>query len=88
MSHCWDDVISAGAREMYRPYERERRVGERPALLAIDLYNLVYERDHPSSCGEFAWAAIAPTRRDSGARRKPKRRTVGPRSFRPWIRIP
>ena len=63
MGHCWDDVISAEAREMYRPYERLRRVGERPALLAIDLYNLVYERDHPSSCGELAWAAIEPTRR-------------------------
>ena len=63
MTHCWDDVISAEAREMYRPYEREHRVGERPALLAIDLYNLVYEKDHPSSCGEFAWAAVEPTRR-------------------------
>jgi nicotinamidase-related amidase len=62
-------VISAEAREMYRPYERERRVGERPALLAIDLYNLVYERDHPSSCGESAWAAIEPTRRLLGAAR-------------------
>ena len=48
---------------MYRAYEREHRVGERPALLAIDLYNLVYDRKHPSSCGEFAWAAIEPTRR-------------------------
>ena len=63
MKHCWDDVISAEAREMYRAYEREHRVGERPALLAIDLYNLVYEKDHPSSCGEFAWAAVEPTRR-------------------------
>jgi maleamate amidohydrolase len=63
MSHCWDDVISAEARAMYRPYEREHRVGERPALLAIDLYNLVYDRKHPSSCGEFAWAALAPTQR-------------------------
>ena len=61
--HCWDDVISAETRELYRHYERERRVGEAPALLAIDLYNLVYERDHPSSCGELAWAAIEPTRR-------------------------
>lgn len=63
MTHCWDDVISAEVRELYRPYERGRRVGERPALLAIDLYNLVYQPDHPSSCGESAWAAIEPTRR-------------------------
>lgn len=61
--HCWDDVVSDEVRERYRAYERERRVGERPALLAIDLYNLVYESEHPSSCGEFAWAAIEPTRR-------------------------
>ncbi|HZO00716.1 MAG TPA: isochorismatase family protein [Burkholderiales bacterium] len=63
MTHCWDDVISAEAREMYRAYEREHRVGERPAVLAIDLYNLVYEREHPSSCGEFAWTALEPTRK-------------------------
>jgi maleamate amidohydrolase len=68
--HCWDDVVSDEVRERYRAYERERRVGERPALLAIDLYNLVYEREHPSSCGEFAWAAIEPTRRLFAAARK------------------
>lgn len=61
--HCWEDVVSDEVRERYRAYERERRVGERPALLAIDLYNLVYEREHPSSCGEFAWASVEPTRR-------------------------
>jgi len=61
--HCWDDVVSDEVRERYRAYERERRVGERPALLMIDLYNLVYEREHPSSCGELAWAALEPTRR-------------------------
>jgi maleamate amidohydrolase len=61
--HCWEDVVSDEVRERYRAYERDRRVGERPALLLIDLYNLVYEREHPSSCGEFASAAIEPTRR-------------------------
>jgi nicotinamidase-related amidase len=61
--HCWDDVVSDEVRERYRAYERERRVGEDPALLVIDLYNLVYDRSHPSTCGEFAWAAIEPTRR-------------------------
>lgn len=62
-AHCWEDVVSDEVRERYRAYERERRVGERPALLLIDLYNLVYESEHPSSCGEFAWASIEPTRR-------------------------
>lgn len=61
--HCWEDVVSDEVRERYRAYERERRVGERPALLAVDLYNLVYDRGHPSTCGEFAWAALEPTRR-------------------------
>jgi nicotinamidase-related amidase len=71
--HCWKDVVSREALEIYRAYEREIYVGERPALLAIDLYNLVYEggprpvheivREHPSTCGEYAWAAIEPTRR-------------------------
>jgi maleamate amidohydrolase len=71
--HCWKDVVSPEALEIYRAYEREIFVGERPALLAIDLYNLAYEggarpvrelvREHPSSCGEYAWAAIEPTRR-------------------------
>jgi nicotinamidase-related amidase len=71
--HCWRDVVSAEALVIYRAYERAVFVGERPALLAIDLYNLVYEggprpvhelvRDHPSSCGEYAWAALEPTRR-------------------------
>jgi nicotinamidase-related amidase len=68
--HCWDDVVSDEVRERYRAYDRERRVGERPALLAVDLYNLVYDRSHPSTCGEFAWAAIEPTRRLLAGARK------------------
>src|SRR5581483_5200877 len=47
-------------------------IGPAPALLAVDLYEMVYQGGHrpvsevieefPMSCGEFAWAAIAPTR--------------------------
>jgi maleamate amidohydrolase len=68
--HCWKDVVSAEALAIYKAYEREIYVGERPALLAIDLYNLVYEggarpvheiyKDHPSTCGEYAWGAMEP----------------------------
>jgi maleamate amidohydrolase len=71
--HCWRDVIDAGTLEIYKRYERDIRVGEKPALLAVDLYNLVYQggarpiqeiyREHGSTCGEYAWAAIAPTQR-------------------------
>ena len=71
--HCWRDVIPAEVLALYAHYARELRVGPDPALLAIDLYELAYQggarpvaqvsKTHPSSCGEYAWAAIAPTRR-------------------------
>ncbi len=71
--HCWKDVVSAEALEVYRHYERETFVGPAPALLAIDLYELSYQggarpvaevaKTYPSSCGEYAWAAIPSTQR-------------------------
>ncbi len=69
--HCWKDVVSPEVLEIYKAYRRETYVGQRPALLAIDLYNLVYDggprpvpevvTEFPSSCGIHAWNAIAPT---------------------------
>jgi nicotinamidase-related amidase len=57
--------------KVYTPYQRETYIGQRPALLAIDLYNLAYEggpkEPHElvdtfkSSCGINAYAAIKPT---------------------------
>ncbi len=71
--HCWKDVIDAEALEVYRGYERDIHIGAKPALLAIDLYNLVYQggarpvheifMEHRGTCGEYAWNAIAPTQR-------------------------
>jgi nicotinamidase-related amidase len=71
--HCWKDVIPAKDVTTYAPYARETRVGSHPALLAVDLYNLVYkggaryphelEPDYPNSCGIYAHNAIVPTRR-------------------------
>jgi nicotinamidase-related amidase len=71
--HCWRDVVGDEALMIYRAYARDTFVGEKPALLAIDLYNLAYDggprpvhqlcREYPSTCGEFAWAAIPPTQR-------------------------
>jgi nicotinamidase-related amidase len=68
--HCWKDVVSPEALEVYAHYKRNTFVGKRPALLAIDLYNLVFyggakpvhevARQHPSSCGIHAWNAIKP----------------------------
>ncbi len=69
--HCWKDIVSPEILDIYSSYRRETYVGRRPALLAIDLYNLVYEggsrpvpelvREFPSSCGIHAWEAIKPT---------------------------
>jgi nicotinamidase-related amidase len=70
--HCWKDVISPEVMEVYATYHRKVFVGPSPALLAIDLYECVYRggaqpphklaKSHPNSCGEFAHAAIAPTK--------------------------
>jgi nicotinamidase-related amidase len=71
--HCWQDVISSDTLELYKHYRRETYVGKAPALLAIDLYELAYQggnlpvgevsKTYPSSCGEYAHAAIPPTER-------------------------
>jgi nicotinamidase-related amidase len=69
--HCWKDIVAPEILETYTPYHRQTYVGQRPALLAIDLYNLVYEggpkyphelvKDYKSSCGIYAYEAIKPT---------------------------
>ncbi|MDE0794821.1 MAG: isochorismatase family protein [Alphaproteobacteria bacterium] len=72
--HCWKDVVSPEELEIYKHYERDVYVGERPALLMIDLYNFVYRGDptkyphelaheFPNSCGKFAWDAVEPTKK-------------------------
>ena len=72
--HCWKDIISSDVLKIYEPYRRDLYVGDRPALLAIDLYNSVYQGDptkypeelvdqYPSSCGKFAWDAVEPTKK-------------------------
>ncbi|WP_134704235.1 isochorismatase family protein [Ammoniphilus sp. YIM 78166] len=69
--HCWKDMVTPDILEIYKHYERETFIGKRPAVLLIDLYNLVYEgggrpvtevvKDYPSSCGIHAWQAVEPT---------------------------
>jgi maleamate amidohydrolase len=71
--HCWKDVISPDVLKIYDQYERRTFVGPAPALIAIDLYELVYQGgnrpvidivdQHPSTCGEYAWGAIEPTKK-------------------------
>ena len=70
--HCWKDLVTPDLLEIYSAYRRKVFVGGNPALLAIDLYELVYRggarppaelaKSYPSSCGEYAYAAIEPTR--------------------------
>lgn len=69
--HCWKDFVDPKALEIYAAYERETYIGEKPALLAIDLYKLAYQggnkpvndliHKYPSTCGENAWNAIPDT---------------------------
>ena len=71
--HCWKDVVPEADMKLYSSYTRETYVGLRPALLAIDLYNIVYrggphspyelDATYPNSCGFFAHEAIEPTKR-------------------------
>jgi nicotinamidase-related amidase len=71
--HCWKDVVPADVLELYQHYARDVFVGEAPALLAIDLYELAYQggprsvgevaATYPSTCGVYAWNAIEPTQR-------------------------
>jgi len=71
--HCWKDIVSADDFEVYAHYRRKTFVGPAPALLAIDLYELVYRggpqppaaiaKTFPNACGRYAYEAIEPTKR-------------------------
>jgi nicotinamidase-related amidase len=78
--HCWKDIVPDNVLDLYKHYRRDIFVGPRPALLAIDLYEMAYQggprpvdevaREFPSSCGVNAWNAIEPTRRLFAAARR------------------
>jgi maleamate amidohydrolase len=78
--HCWNDVIPESDLQLYAGWRRETFVGPRPALLAIDLYDLVYRGGplppseindrYPNTCGIFAHRAIAPTKQLLAAARR------------------
>jgi nicotinamidase-related amidase len=71
--HCWKDIVTPDIVDVYAPYRRKTFVGPSPALLAVDLYELVYRggaeppaklaASFPNACGEYAYAAIEPTKR-------------------------
>jgi len=78
--HCWKDVIPEADLRLYAGWRRETFVGARPALLAIDLYDLAYRGgprppieindQYPNTCGIFAYRAIEPTKRLIAAARR------------------
>jgi maleamate amidohydrolase len=71
--HCWKDIVTPDILDIYSHYRRKTFVGPAPALLAIDLYELVYRggakppaelaKTFPSACGLYAYEAIEPTKR-------------------------
>ena len=40
--HCWRDIIDDDLIEIYSTYQRDTYVGDKPVVLAIDLYNSAY----------------------------------------------
>jgi maleamate amidohydrolase len=70
--YCWADLMDEETLQIYSAYERPLRVGPNAAVLMIDVYQASYDggqqrvidviRDHPSSCGERAWAMVEPTK--------------------------
>jgi maleamate amidohydrolase len=78
--HCWKDVVPAADMALYSRYARETFIGPRAALVAIDLYNVVYrggeksphelDKEFPSTCGINAHRAIEPTKRLFAAARR------------------
>ena len=67
----WDDVLDTETRQLLARRPNRPNAGRSPALIAIDLYDLVYDGgprpvselmdQYPSSCGEFAWRALPKT---------------------------
>jgi maleamate amidohydrolase len=78
--HCWKDVVPADILELYKHYSRDVHIGKAQALIAIDLYEVVYQggplpipevtKTYASSCGIHAWNAIEPTQRLFAAARR------------------
>jgi maleamate amidohydrolase len=67
----WGDRIDSATLALMSNRKVAPFAGRRPALVAIDLYDLVYDggprpvrelmEEYPSSCGEYAWKALPPT---------------------------
>ncbi len=70
--HIWEDLITDDIRAVQGNYQSRMGLGNKPALLCIDNYNMSFGdkrepllesmKRFPSSCGEAGWDAIEPTR--------------------------
>lgn len=68
LDRFWPRMLDAETRSLLARRAERPGLGDRPALIAIDLYDLAYaggarpvadlQVDHPESCGEFAWKAL------------------------------
>ena len=67
----WKEVVDAPTQALLAKRTVRAFAGRRPAVVAVDLYDLVYDggprpvreliERFPASCGERAWKALAPT---------------------------
>jgi nicotinamidase-related amidase len=67
----WGDILDDETRALLRTRPVRTISGSRPVLVAVDLYDLVYDggplsvvdlmEQYPASCGEFAWRALPAT---------------------------
>lgn len=68
---AWDGAIDEPTRALLGRRKVRPFTGTRPVIVAVDLYDLVYDggprpvrelmADFPASCGEHAWRALPPT---------------------------
>lgn len=71
IEQLWSDVVDAPTRALLARRAVPAFEGRRPVLVAVDLYDLVYDggprpvrelmERYPASCGEYAWRALPPT---------------------------
>ena len=69
--HLWQKSVDRATQALLAKRNVAPFRGKRPAVVAVDLYDLVYDggprpvrdliQDYPASCGEFAWRALPPT---------------------------
>jgi maleamate amidohydrolase len=70
-SGLWEHLLDNETRGLLARRPERPMLGNRPALMAVDLYDLVYDggprpvlelmEKYPASCGEYAWKALPGT---------------------------